>query len=322
MKDLPVRTLIAVLLIGLLCLVAWFGGWVQAAVLGLFTVAAVYEMFTIFVKRGIRPAVLPQILLGGSMFAVMYKFGARFILPLAAAAFVAIMVERILNARRTNEDLIASLALLVYPVSLLACFGLVGFGRNDISRAAFLCIFAGPCMADNTAYMVGSLFGKHKLCPYISPNKTVEGAVSGVVGGALGGGIVYFAQKLWGLDVSLVTLIAVCFIAGIVGQFGDLLASTFKRWAGVKDYSNLFPGHGGVMDRLDSAMVAANRCGRICIFHLICIKRMPNSRSADCRSPLQRRLVRSVVVYGFFHWAQLRIRQLAEKLLVVRRINK
>lgn len=64
MKDLPVRTLIAVLLIGLLCLVVWFGGWVQAAVLGLFAVAAVYEMFTIFVKRGIRPAVLPQILLG------------------------------------------------------------------------------------------------------------------------------------------------------------------------------------------------------------------------------------------------------------------
>ena len=54
MKDLPVRTLIAVLLIGLLCLVVWFGGWVQAAVLGLFTVAAVYEMFTIFVKRGIQ----------------------------------------------------------------------------------------------------------------------------------------------------------------------------------------------------------------------------------------------------------------------------
>ena len=112
MKDLPVRTLIAVLLIGLLCLVVWFGGWVQAAVLGLFTVAAVYEMFTIFVKRGIRPAVLPQILLGGSMFAVMYKFGARFILPMTAAAFVAIMVERILNARRTNEDLIACAARL------------------------------------------------------------------------------------------------------------------------------------------------------------------------------------------------------------------
>lgn len=177
-------------------------------------------------------------------------------------------------------------------------------------------------MADNTAYMVGSLFGKHKLCPYISPNKTVEGAVSGVVGGALGGVIVYFAQKLWGLDVSLVTLIAVCFIAGIVGQFGDLLASTFKRWAGVKDYSNLSRPRrrdGQIGQRNGRC---ANRCGRICIFHLICIKRMPNSRSADCRSPLQRRLVRSVVVYGFFHWAQLRIRQLAEKLLVVRRINK
>ena len=134
MKDLPVRTLIAVLLIGLLCLVVWFGGWVQAAVLGLFTVAAVYEMFTIFVKRGIRPAVLPQILLGGSMFAVMYKFGARFILPMAAAAFVAIMVERILNARRTNEDLIASLALLVYPCLCLPASDLSG-SAETIFRA-------------------------------------------------------------------------------------------------------------------------------------------------------------------------------------------
>lgn len=80
------------------------------------------------------------------MFAVMYN-SRKIHSSDGGCRFVAIMVERILNARRTNEDLIASLALLVYPVSLLACFGLVGFGRNDISRAAFLCIFAGPCMA-------------------------------------------------------------------------------------------------------------------------------------------------------------------------------
>lgn len=143
MKDLPVRTLIAVLLIGLLCLVVWFGAGFRRLFSDFSQLQLSMKCSRSLSKR-IRPAVLPQILLGGSMFAVMYKFGARFILPLAAAAFVAIMVERILNARRTNEDLIASLALLVYPVSLLACFGLVGFGRNDISRAAFLCILPVP----------------------------------------------------------------------------------------------------------------------------------------------------------------------------------
>lgn len=257
MKDLPIRTVIAVLLIALLGVVLWLGGWFQAIILGLFSVIAVYEMKLVFAKKNLKIFVIPQLILAASMFAVLYKLGMGYVMLIAVAAFTAIMMERVINPNRKTEELIASLAILVYPISLLFCFGVVGFGRNDLSRVALLCCFAGPCMADNTAYIVGSLIGKHKLCPAISPKKSIEGAIGGVIGGLLGGVLVYYAQRLWGFDVALISLLTVCFIGGIVGQFGDLFASTFKRWADIKDYGHIFPGHGGVMDRLDSAMVTA-----------------------------------------------------------------
>lgn len=257
MKDLPLRTAVAVLLLALLGLVLFFGEWVQAIVLGIFSVIATYEMRNMFSKKGINPFVLPQALLGIAMFSVLYYLGLSYVALIAVAAFSAIVIERIFNKNRKTEDLVAAIFILVYPLALLFCFGLIGFERNDLSRLAFFCCFAGPAMADNTAYIVGSLIGKHKLCPAISPNKTIEGAVSGVIGGALGGIIAFFVQKIWGFDISIFTLIFVCFVGGLIGQFGDLLASTFKRWSGIKDYGHIFPGHGGVMDRLDSAMVAA-----------------------------------------------------------------
>ena len=245
MKSLPIRTVFAVLLIGLLALVLWLGGWVQAIVLGLFSVIAVHEMTDIFRNKDIHPFSIPLLIMGGTEYIVLYKLGSSWLLLLAV------------NPKRTTLDLVASLGIMIYPLSMLLCLGAVGFGRTDYSRMALFCCFAGPCMADNAAYMIGSVFGKHKLCPAISPNKTIEGAVSGVIFGALGGVLAFYVQKLWGFDISIWFYIIVCFIGGIIGQFGDLLASTFKRWAGVKDFGNLIPGHGGAMDRLDSAMIAA-----------------------------------------------------------------
>ena len=257
MKSLPIRTVFAVLLIGLLALVLWLGGWVQAIVLGLFSVSAVHEMTDIFRIKDIYPFSIPLLIMGGTEYIVLYKLGSSWLLLLAVLVFFALMIERILNPKRTTLDLVASLGIMIYPLSMLLCLGAVGFGRTDYSRMALFCCFAGPCMADNAAYMIGSVFGKHKLCPAVSPNKTIEGAVSGVIFGALGGVLAFYVQKLWGFDISIWFYIIVCFIGGIIGQFGDLLSSTFKRWAGVKDFGNLIPGHGGAMDRLDSAMIAA-----------------------------------------------------------------
>lgn len=266
MKDLPLRTAVAVVLLTLLGLVIWLGGIFQAVVLGIFAVFAVFEMNGVFNTRGLKPFIIPHIILGGGMFLMTFLLGAYAetaglrVLCLAAAFFAAfflIALERAINAKRTNDDLIAELVLLIYPLALFSFFGLIGFGNSDHSRLAIICIFAGVTMADNTAYMVGSLIGKHKLCPTISPKKSVEGAVAGLVGGALGGVICFFFQRLWGFELSLLNCILICFVGGAIGQIGDLFASTFKRWANVKDFGSIFPGHGGIIDRLDSAFFAA-----------------------------------------------------------------
>ncbi|MCR5808366.1 MAG: phosphatidate cytidylyltransferase [Clostridiales bacterium] len=256
MSELGVRTIVAVFLIGLLALVVIFGGWVQACVLTLFSVLAVIEMSRMFKKKEIDICLPPLFLMAGAQYFLLFKLPAY--LPiLYVVCFTYILADRILNKHRKTEDAIATIFVMIYPLALLLCFGFFGFDRTDVSRVALMMVFAAPCMADNNAYLWGRKFGKHKLCPAISPKKTVEGYIAGLIGGPMGGVLVYFLQKIWGLDVHWGWLVGLGFLGGVIGQFGDLFASTFKRWAGIKDYGSIFPGHGGVMDRLDSAMVFA-----------------------------------------------------------------
>jgi phosphatidate cytidylyltransferase len=105
-------------------------------------------------------------------------------------------------------------------------------------------------LTDTFAYFIGIKYGKHKLCPKISPKKSVEGAISGLfIGGTLAS-LFAIWQDLFALAWPLVVLLAFCLSA--IGQLGDLVASKIKRDHNVKDFSNLFPGHGGIMDRFDS----------------------------------------------------------------------
>ena len=262
MSNLGVRTIVAIGLLFVLALMLIFGGWVQAGVFTFAGVVAVYEMDVMFRKKNIRVCAAPLYAVGGLQTILLlliseYGFPVWLFPLLYLVAFLYLMSERIINLNRSTPDFTASVFLLVYPLFLISCFGLFGFGRMDESRVALLMVFAGPSMADNNAYMIGSKFGKHKLCPTISPHKSVEGYIAGIIGGPMGGMIVYFLQKLWGFNVHWAWLLGLGLLGGFIGQFGDLLASTFKRWSGIKDFGHVFPGHGGVMDRIDSAMVFA-----------------------------------------------------------------
>ncbi|MDD2483864.1 MAG: phosphatidate cytidylyltransferase [Eubacteriales bacterium] len=106
---------------------------------------------------------------------------------------------------------------------------------------------------DVFAYFSGFLFGRHKLCPKISPKKTIEGAIGGTLGSiALCAGFGWFlAPELF------YHCLVIGFLGAVVAQFGDLTASIFKRKMGIKDYGNLIPGHGGVLDRFDSILFTA-----------------------------------------------------------------
>ncbi len=119
---------------------------------------------------------------------------------------------------------------------------------------AALCI---PWVADTLAYFTGYFLGKHKLCPEISPKKTVEGAIGGVIGTGIAALIVYGCIRGWQSPLALIVIPLGAMLLAVVSIFGDLFASLLKRHFGVKDYGILLPGHGGVLDRFDSTIPVA-----------------------------------------------------------------
>lgn len=118
---------------------------------------------------------------------------------------------------------------------------------------------------DTFAYFFGCRFGKHQLCPEISPKKSVEGAIAGTVFGSIAGVVSAFVMniiKVDNLKTAIITAIVIFFISmflSIMAQVGDLVASKFKRTYEIKDFGKIFPGHGGVLDRFDS-MIWAGAC--------------------------------------------------------------
>ena len=112
-------------------------------------------------------------------------------------------------------------------------------------------------LSDSFAYFSGRFFGKHKLCPKISPKKTVEGAIGGIVGAVVSNVVLFTVFDRCFFTVHTIGyswVILVSLALAVIGICGDLTASVIKRNFGVKDFGNLFPGHGGVMDRFDSAL--------------------------------------------------------------------
>ena len=113
-------------------------------------------------------------------------------------------------------------------------------------------MFIGTWSSDSFAYFVGSAIGKHKLCPAISPNKTIEGAVGAVVGTTA---MTVALGAFFGLPLPLMALLGV--LIAVFGTLGDLVESVAKRHTGIKDSGNIIPGHGGIWDRFDSVLFTA-----------------------------------------------------------------
>ena len=117
----------------------------------------------------------------------------------------------------------------------------------SLERVIYL--FLIPVCTDVFAYLIGSLFGKRKVAPNISPKKTLEGYIGGCVLGTILPSIYYY---YFISNMNIIVLVVLTFIISIMGCIGDLLFSKIKRENGIKDFSNLIPGHGGILDRLDS----------------------------------------------------------------------
>ncbi len=147
--------------------------------------------------------------------------------------------------------------LLTALVRIRAMFSMVA-GQEEMGKFYILIAFVIAFSADSGAYFVGKAFGKNKLCPNISPNKTVEGAIGGILCAVIFVelyGLVL--DKAFGFDVIYAYGVVYGFLGAIGSIVGDLSFSVIKRQIGIKDYGNLIPGHGGILDRFDSMMIVA-----------------------------------------------------------------
>ena len=174
-------------------------------------------------------------------------------------AMTTILTTILIRGPESLTDAVATSAIVIYVAFPLSCAILLLYAVPD----GFLWMLAAPVaswVTDVFAFFVGSLFGRNKLVPAISPKKTLEGAIGGVIGcmAVMALWFVLFVGKGWPVQVSLTENLVFGLVTGLVcgftAQFGDWLASAVKRWCGIKDFGNVLPGHGGVLDRFDSVL--------------------------------------------------------------------
>lgn len=154
----------------------------------------------------------------------------------------------------------------IFTAEFIATSGMsaiVALCDTDRSHTGFyvtICLVI-PWVADAAAYFVGSALGKHKLCPEISPKKTIEGAVGGIIFGVVGAFVDVMVFQLWifnsGEQINYINLFVIAFIGSFISIAGDLTFSLIKRCCHVKDYGSVIPGHGGILDRCDSLIFTA-----------------------------------------------------------------
>ena len=137
---------------------------------------------------------------------------------------------------------------------LAAIFGIEG---KVSGKLLIWYVFLSAWGTDTLAYLVGVKFGKTKFSK-VSPNKSIEGCIAGTVGAIVFCLIYTFAiNKIGGFEISYLSIGISSLVLSLIGQIGDFSASVIKRYFGVKDFSNMFPGHGGMLDRIDSVMFIA-----------------------------------------------------------------
>ncbi len=181
-----------------------------------------------------------------------YEYLMMLILPIALMLFGLMMAMK-----EQIQEFNASVATVVGVIVVLLIKAIPTL-RNWENGVYYLTFAVTACfVTDVAAFSFGNAFGSRKLCPKISPKKTVEGAVGGVACTVIIAMIAaILLQRFCELHFDVFTLVIWSILVSVVGQFGDLCMSVVKRIAGVKDFSKLLPGHGGILDRFDSHIFA------------------------------------------------------------------
>lgn len=264
------RAVTAIILVGYAFAMLYLGtavhyGFLDALIMS-FAFVGTYEMYHTFRKSEYKNSWGAPLLLCVAIYPLWYFLGYKGILIALSLSICLALAVFTFKTEMELKDLLATIFSLIYPMALVSlAFALSREfpcgGTFAISFAIFL-----PVFSDTFAYLVGSTLGKRKLCPSISPKKTVAGAIGGLLGSVLCAVTFFLLFDLYAVipvgyvsfsdsvAVRAVVFVVLGIVGGVLAEIGDLAASRIKRTINIKDFGNIFPGHGGVLDRLDSIM--------------------------------------------------------------------
>ena len=258
MKELPLRLAVAAVGIPLVVYAVLEGGLYFFSLIVLIALIGQWELYNLLEQKKSFAQRILGLILG---FLILYEvqFGVSsvaigFFLGLLLVLFSA---EIFLNKGSANLNTAGTILGLIYPTLFLSTLlylrlhvvSILPQTKANPAGVYLLAVIVAVWGCDTFAYFFGKQFGRHRLFERVSPNKSIEGAVAG-----MGGSILVFFLVRWAglLDISTSLAVVSGTLVGAFGQMGDLVESWFKRDAGVKDSSNILPGHGGVLDRFDS----------------------------------------------------------------------
>jgi len=240
----------------------WAPQWLFLLVLIAAAELCLYEYFAICRHAGFQPMAWLGYVAGALICLAPATPPTRLMLPVLT--FVSLLVLSVaLLGTSDLKDYLGKVACtlfgLLYIPLALAALAPLRFRSSDAAdgRLAMLLLFAVIWGGDTLAYFVGRAIGRRPLAPRISPKKTVEGAIGGLLGSLLAALGVRFAFPGAYPNLDIGAFIVVVILVALAGQIGDLAESALKRGGGVKDSGAILPGHGGMLDRLDSLLFAA-----------------------------------------------------------------
>jgi CDP-diglyceride synthetase len=277
LKNLRDRAIVGVLLVCFAAAVVWVRGWAFGVAVSIVALISELEMFGALRAASFRPGIWPGLAFSVLMYPVLMWKGLDGLVALFTVFCAILIANSVILPRRRFIDTLVSVFSMIYPcwfflfllllndMNLLNGIGhpagnkLMHFTPDEFvafSRVSLVLAIAGPIASDLGGYFCGHFFGRHPLAPQISPKKTVEGAVGAILFTVLVlgsfGYVVIGSAYLTELPFYHYLLLGI--MISVLAQAGDLMASSIKRFAGIKDFSSLLPGHGGFMDRLDSIL--------------------------------------------------------------------
>jgi len=263
-QSMKTRIITGAALICALAFAIYMGGWVASVICIAAIAIAQFEMMRALRRKGHQNVRWPIWVATVVSIPIFLVWDNKLLLPIVVVTSLITITYVLFHGEPHLDDIFVSLM----PLFTVALPGMCLLAQVNAPyrwlQVMLLCTsFLVPNLGDAAAYFIGSRFGKRKLIPAVSPNKTVAGAVGGLIGSEVtalaiwwivylcsGGAANAEMPPLW--HFALIGL-----VGGVVGQIGDLFASLVKRHCGIKDYGTIFPGHGGMMDRLDSTLFVA-----------------------------------------------------------------